>query len=364
MPVDVQGAGQFRRGLQPVSGQQPSPFLRAVIETQGGQLAPQTTDFGNAVQPQQLAQLTGGLVLQLLDGLDAAQRHVGQQDDHVQRAVVAAQLNKAIVEMSKQAILRQGRQVQSTPPKETSRQGSKWVGAPSRRPNAARTRWSGRVHAVPISAAASSTARVDLSVAMGGWRAAALYGGNPSMACAADRSVAMGGWRAAALSGAVAPGSRGPGSVSRPCWSRLAERVEFKAQVLGDFSSAPTNPQQLLCLGGDLRRHHRSTACRTRCVKRFHAPGAILVDATNDAVLRDAEGPHDIDLAARTHADQLGGEHLKSAAFVLGMLKQGLSAAEVDPLAILRTTLIKSLMRVAPSGISGNNAWGMVSSSW
>ena len=33
MPVDVQGAGQFRRGLQPVSGQQPSPFLRAVIET-------------------------------------------------------------------------------------------------------------------------------------------------------------------------------------------------------------------------------------------------------------------------------------------------------------------------------------------
>ena len=115
---------------------------------------------------------------------------------------------------------------------------------------------------------------------------------------------------------------------------RLAERVEFKAQVLGDFSSAPTNPQQLLCLGGDLRRHHRSTACRTRCVERFHAPGTILVDATNDAVLRDAEGPHDIDLAARTHADQLGGEHLKCAVFVLGMLKQGLSAAEVYPLAI------------------------------
>ena len=38
VPVDVQGPGQFRRGLQPVSGQQPRPFLRAVIETQGGQL--------------------------------------------------------------------------------------------------------------------------------------------------------------------------------------------------------------------------------------------------------------------------------------------------------------------------------------
>ena len=29
-----------------------------------------------------------------------------------------------------------------------------------------------------------------------------------------------------------------------------------------------------------------------------------------------------------------------------------------------RTTLIESLMRVAPSGMSGNNAWGMVPSSW
>ena len=90
VPVDIQGASQFRRGLQPVSGQQPGPFFRAVVDTQGGQLVPQTTDFGNAVQPQQLAQLAGGLVLQLLDGLDAAQHHVGQQDNHVQRAVVAA----------------------------------------------------------------------------------------------------------------------------------------------------------------------------------------------------------------------------------------------------------------------------------
>jgi len=51
VPIDIQGASQIRRGLQPVSGQEPGPFFRAVIETQGGQLAPQTTDFGNAVQP-------------------------------------------------------------------------------------------------------------------------------------------------------------------------------------------------------------------------------------------------------------------------------------------------------------------------
>ena len=42
----------------------------------------------------------------------------------------------------------------------------------------------------------------------------------------------------------------------------------------------------------------------------------------------------DIDLAARTLADQLGGEHPKRAAIVLSVLKYRLSAAEVDPLAI------------------------------
>ena len=115
---------------------------------------------------------------------------------------------------------------------------------------------------------------------------------------------------------------------------RLAERVELEAQLLGDFSWAPTSPQQLLCLGRDLRRHHRSTACRTRRVERVHAAGAIRVDATNDAVLRDAEGPHDIHLAARALADQLGGKHPKRAAVVLGVLKHRLNAAEVCPLAI------------------------------
>ena len=134
--------------------------------------------------------------------------------------------------------------------------------------------------------------------------------------------------------------------------------------MIGDLSWAPTRFQQLLCLGRDLGRQRRGPAGCTRCVERSHATGAIGVDAANDAVLRDAEGPHDIDLAAGTQADQLGNEHPKRAAVVLRVLKQGLSTAEVDPLAILRTTLIKLLMRVAPSGISGNNAWGMVPSSW
>ncbi len=62
------------------------------------------------------------------------------------------------------------------------------------------------------------------------------------------------------------------------------------------------------------------------------APGAILVDAANDALLRDAEGPHDIDLAARTLADQLGSEHPKRVAVGLGVMKDWLSATEVCPL--------------------------------
>ena len=49
---------------------------------------------------------------------------------------------------------------------------------------------------------------------------------------------------------------------------------------------------------------------------------------------------------------------------VLDVSKYRIHAAEVCPLATLRTTLIESLMRVAPWGMSGNNAWGMVPSSW
>jgi hypothetical protein len=89
MAIGVKRASQVRRGLQPLSGQEPGPLFRAVVETQSSQLTPQAADFGNAAQTQQFAQFAWGLVLQLLDGLDAAQRHVGQQDNHVQSAVVA-----------------------------------------------------------------------------------------------------------------------------------------------------------------------------------------------------------------------------------------------------------------------------------
>ena len=65
-------------------------------------------------------------------------------------------------------------------------------------------------------------------------------------------SVAIGGWRAAALSGAVAPVR--VGRLVVPCWNALRS-VSSLRPVLGDFSSAPPAPATV-CLGGDLRRHH------------------------------------------------------------------------------------------------------------
>ena len=115
----------------------------------------------------------------------------------------------------------------------------------------------------------------------------------------------------------------------------LAERVELELQMLGDFPWVPTHTQQLLCLGCDLRSHHRGAACRTRRVERFHATSTILVDAANDAVFRDTEGPQDIHLATNTLADELSGKHSERAVVVLGVLKHRLNAAEVSALAMV-----------------------------
>ena len=59
-----------------------------------------------------------------------------------------------------------------------------------------------------------------------------------------------------------------------------------------------------------------------------------FIDAADDAVLRYAEGPHDIHLAAHTLANQLGGKHPKRAVVVLGVLKHRLNTTEVCPLSI------------------------------
>ena len=123
-----------------------------------------------------------------------------------------------------------------------------------------------------------------------------------------------------------------------PLLDRLAERVEFETQLFGDFFSALTGRRShLLRLGRALSGVITEATCPRGegRVERLYASCAILVDAANDAVLRDAEGSHDIHLAAGTQADQLGGKHPKTAAIVLGVLKHRLNAAEVCPLAMV-----------------------------
>src|SRR5208282_2855303 len=107
-------------------------------------------------------------------------------------------------------------------------------------------------------------------------------------------------------------GSSGPGSVNRPCWNALRSVSSLRPR----------------CSATSLRLQPTASNCCARAV----TSGAILVDAANNAVLGDAEGSHDIDLAARTLADQLGRKHPKRVVIVLGVMKHRLSAAEVDPL--------------------------------
>ena len=114
----------------------------------------------------------------------------------------------------------------------------------------------------------------------------------------------------------------------------LAERIELESKFSGDFSWAQTSPQQLLCLGRNIRRDHRGTTRCARRVERGHTSGAVPIDAPNNAILRDAEGSHDVHQATSPLADQLSGKHLESAAVILDVLEHRLNAAEVDPLAI------------------------------
>ena len=144
-------------------------------------------------------------------------RHVGQQDDHVQRAVVAAQLNKAIVDMSKQAILRQG--------------------------------WQGAEHAAKGDVAAGlemgrgsiqkTECCQDALVRPGARRAhfsRGIFDGPSGSVCGNGRLESCGFIRC------CRPRFEWAGLGQSSLLERLAERVEFKAQVLGDFSSAPTSP--------------------------------------------------------------------------------------------------------------------------
>ncbi len=56
----------------------------------------QATNFRHTNQPEEFSQLTRRFVLQLFDRLDAAQRHVSQQNHDLQRRVIAAERREGL----------------------------------------------------------------------------------------------------------------------------------------------------------------------------------------------------------------------------------------------------------------------------
>ena len=96
------------------------------------------------------------------------------------------------------------------------------------------------------------------------------------------------------------------------CWNALRSVSSLRPRALGDFSSAPTSPQRPLRPGAvTSRRHHRQRgASHEACKERFHAPGAILVDAAESrSAWRRRRLRIEIHLAAGTRAEsKLGSE--------------------------------------------------------
>src|SRR5271165_549386 len=60
VPVDVQGAGQFRRGLQPVPGQEPGPFFRPSSRLKAASLRRRQRTSGTRSSPNSLPNSPGG----------------------------------------------------------------------------------------------------------------------------------------------------------------------------------------------------------------------------------------------------------------------------------------------------------------
>jgi hypothetical protein len=108
--VDVQRAGQLGVGREPLLGKQSGPFLRQVSLAELSRLVAQAADLGHAIQSQEFSQLARRFVLQSFDRLDAAQRHVGRQCDHLERRVITVQRGEGLFQVLKQSVGRQGGQ--------------------------------------------------------------------------------------------------------------------------------------------------------------------------------------------------------------------------------------------------------------
>ena len=205
----------------------------------------------------------------------------------MQSAVVAAQPHQAIVDVSKQAIGLKGRQL------EHAAKGDVAADLKTSR-----------------SAIQKAESRQDAFVRPG---AGCAHFGRGVFNCAC-RPVARGKHlrNGALFRRSAFPARPDRGTLHRPL-EFLFERVTFSCPAASATSvwltPAPSNCCTSAMTSASSLKHRVS-----RSEERVHTARTIHVDATNDAVLRDAEGLYDIHLAAYALADQLGGKHPKGAA--------------------------------------------------
>ena len=103
----------------------------------------------------------------------------------------------------------------------------------------------------------------------------------------------------------------------------------------------------------DLLGHHGCAAPGTWAIERLDAFLAVLFDAAFDAVFRDAEGIHNLDLFTGALADELGREHPKGRPILLGMRKDGSDAGEKSPLPIFLNDANEIIDGGSPIGDEG-----------
>jgi hypothetical protein len=331
MAVDIQGAGQLRILFQPVFGEQAGPDFRSPVVLPSAELlelVSQTADFRHAVQPHQLAEFTWRLVLKLLDRANATQSHVSQQQDHVQRRVVAGQRGKGRLQMTKQAVLGQRRQ----------RTQHAAIGNIAARfklcLRSAGQLSQGGQDALdrPCASDPHLFARGSVFVAacrfIAGRFTASLCGGS-------RRSRSR---RCPGVCFALAAGG-GRRRTVRP-WeasliNRFAERVVGHGQLPSHLGFGMSFFQELPGPLDDFGGHHRSPAGSPRLVEALDALLRIRLDAPHHAALGDAKGSDDVGLFDGSLDAELSGEHAKGLLIPLGMLEDGLRSAEIDPLSVL-----------------------------
>ena len=250
------------------------------------------------------------MVLQLLDRLDAAEGHIGQQGHNLHRGVVTAQRTKARIQVGKQTVLSQGREgakhaaeghiAAGFKTRRGAGEESQGGRHPFRRPRAGRSQ---RVSRRGILHAAIRLVRCLVLTAV---------------QCGNDRL-----------------GVRGARRLQQaPLVDCFTERIVLDAQFRGDLFARRTALQQFLGRRRRLVGHHCRTTAAPRSKEAFDSLLSELLLASQDALLGDAKVLDNLRDPASALANQLRREHPKGAAIIFAVGEYRHHPNEVRPLPI------------------------------